>query len=116
MSAWSGDWKRRILDFARRRGHAGVWEYLRANPGVPLVDLADRIGDAAAVQLDQLALAECFANRRMGELLCDRIARGVHQHLPGGWGSGSDVDQVEAVSFDGLHEPYRALWIDPRLR
>ncbi len=46
----------RIEAFIKKHGHETLWSYLRATPNVPLVTLADQIGDVAAVQLQSLAV------------------------------------------------------------
>ncbi len=107
--AWKGDWEARVLAFVRQQGHLGVWSYLQANPAVSLVDIAHRIGDAAAVQIEGLAVVECLRHRAMGELICDLMARGIHAHLPQGWGSRNAFSHSMAIGFLRLPEPYKTL-------
>ncbi|HWE95948.1 MAG TPA: DUF4375 domain-containing protein [Tepidisphaeraceae bacterium] len=108
--AWAGDWKARIHDFARREGYDHIWNYLVAHPGVPLTTVADTIGDAAAIQIEQLVIEHCMAHRVMGEFIRDQLVRSIHWHLPNGWGSGNDFKQVQAVMAGAhLREPFSQL-------
>lgn len=109
MGAWTGDWRGRIGDFARRGGHPHLWDYLKAHPGVPLTEIADTIGDAAAVQLQEVALAHCLEQRLMLELIRDLMARSIREHLPKGWATGTDFKHSQAVSIEIFVEPYAAL-------
>ena len=107
--AWQGDWEARILDFVRRAGHPSLWSYLRAHPAVSLVDIAHDIGDAAAVQIERIAVAECVRERAMGALLCDLLARSIHAKLPRGWGSGDEATRRMAFHVFRVPEPYKSL-------
>jgi hypothetical protein len=75
--AWEGDFEGRIKRFVRAAGHETVWSYLRAHPGIPLVAIADEIGDAAAVQIERMVIAECLAQGTMLDLLHDLLARSL---------------------------------------
>lgn len=109
MGAWTGDWRGRIGDFARSEGHPHIWDYFKAHPGVPLTEIADTIGDAAAVQLQQVVLEHCLERRLMVELICDLMARSIRRQLPKGWETGTDFKHSQAVSIDIFVEPYASL-------
>jgi hypothetical protein len=101
MGVWDGDWARRIGDFARREGYSHIWDYLRAHPGIPLTTVADTIGDAAAIQIQQLIIKHCVAQREMGALIRDLMARSIRSQLP--------------PSVGVLPEPYHALALEMRM-
>jgi hypothetical protein len=107
--AWQGDWEARILALAARHGHAGVWSYLRAHPTLSVRDVANSIGDAAPVQIERLATAECLRARAMGELICDLMARQLRANLPLGWGSGDEFSHSMAIRLLPLPEPYNTV-------
>jgi hypothetical protein len=107
--AWEGDFEGRITRFARAAGHDGAWSYLRSRPGVSLVEIARDIGDAAAVQIERMVLAECLERGAMLDLICDLVARRVRSQLPKGWGSGNDFAHSMAFLLTGLPQPYRDL-------
>jgi len=109
MSVWDGKAPERIAAFIKKHGHEALWSYLRANPRVPLIDLADQIGDVAAIQLQQLAVGHCFKTKQMSALVRDLLARQIHRELPKGWGSADDFTHFQAVSIDGFPAPYDEL-------
>ncbi len=109
-NAWSGDWNARIQAFARREGYDGIWNWMSAHPRVSLLELAKLIGDAAAIQIQRLVTAHCLDNGLMGECLRDSIVRGIHQHLPNGWGSKNDFQHAMALTATGaVPDPYSEL-------
>src|SRR5690242_19971465 len=83
-SAWAGDWAARIENFARREGFDHICGYLFAHPAIPLREIADRIGDAAPIQIEKIALDWCLSNRHVGRFIRDQIARNVNYHVPAG--------------------------------
>jgi hypothetical protein len=109
MSPWTGDWAGRITEFAQRKGHRDIWEYLRAHPGVPLTEIADTIGDAAAIQVHQILVKHCLAGHMMGDLVCDLMARSIRGELPNGWGAGTDFEHSRATQIGILPEPFATL-------
>jgi hypothetical protein len=53
-----------VAEAVRARGHQTLWDYLRANPGVPMVEVAETLEAAPAVVLSTTyaignVLAEC---------------------------------------------------------
>lgn len=53
-----------VAEAVRARGHQTLWDYLRANPGVPMVEVAETLDAAPAVVLFTTyaignVLAEC---------------------------------------------------------
>jgi hypothetical protein len=109
MRAWSGDWKQRVGELVRRAGRANVWEYLRAHPAEPLPTIAARLGDAAPIQIRQLAVEHCLATREMPALIRDLMARSIRQHLPGGWGTAEGYEDLDAMDLGCLPRPYAEL-------
>lgn len=99
-SAWTGDWEGRINDFSSRQGYASIWDYLGAHPATPLVDVANTIGDVAAIQIERLVIPYCLERGLIGECLRDTIVRSIHKQVPDGWGSKNDF--AHAMAFTGL--------------
>lgn len=105
---WDGDWESRIRTFARDAGHDTVWSYVRANPGVSIVEIASRM-DAAAVQLEGLVIAECTAARALPELVRDLLARGIRSEHPSGWAPGARLMFSLPMLTARLRDPYRTV-------
>lgn len=95
-SAWAPGWEERIAAFARRGGHANIWEYMKTRPDGTLVELADQIGAAAAIQIENIVVDHCRASGAMEELVLNLLYRKIRGKLRKGWGAGTDFDHVMA--------------------
>jgi hypothetical protein len=91
------------------RGHATLWDYLKATPGVDLVDLAERLDGGPAVVLEGIAIEQAFARREAGLLVRDFAARGVRRSLPRGWKAASEHQRATDFGFRPQQQPYPAL-------
>jgi hypothetical protein len=109
-SAWDGDWNARIERFVRSRNYDTLWNYLCDHPGVPLTQVAQTIGDAAAIQLERLTVTYCQNCKLLGECLLDFLVRGLQDQLPAGWGTKNDYHHASALARSaGFPEPYSSL-------
>src|SRR5687768_9113636 len=94
--ALAGDWRARIAERLRARGHASVTEMVESTPTKPLIAIADELSvddtgrnrsDVAAVSLAELWREEAIAR---GPEAIERLARRayvgeVHRQVPEGW-------------------------------
>ena len=103
-SAWSGDWKARIDDFAHSSKKLSniFGDYLVAHPGVLNTGGGRghyRRSPRKAVQIERINLASASDSRgrSLGELIRDMLARGIHRHLPHGWKTESDFQHAQAA-------------------
>jgi hypothetical protein len=109
-NAWSGDWEARIHDFVLAQGHPSIWDYLAAHAHDSFVNIAATIGDAAAVQIERLAVDYGLAHGLMPEYIRDRVVRGIHEYVPRRWKTRGDFAHVNALTAAGtLPEPYSQL-------
>ncbi|WP_394824485.1 hypothetical protein [Pendulispora albinea] len=65
----------------RERGHTSVWDYLRANPGVPMNELAKVLDGPPAMMLAQYAIQDALKRREMPELIRDFVLRNIHDEM-----------------------------------
>jgi hypothetical protein len=105
LSAWDGDWEKRINDRIEELGYRDYRDYLRARPGRSYRDLAkelsrdEEIGSIAPVQLQHLhAQSVTPAERQEAQL--DSFVRFIRPALRKGWGVGIywDTDVLGAMA------------------
>lgn len=68
-------------ELVRERGHASVWDFMRANPGVPMTELANALGGPPAAVLAAHAIQEARERRELQALVCDLVLRHVHYDM-----------------------------------
>ncbi|WP_375759605.1 NUDIX hydrolase [Corallococcus exercitus] len=85
--AWQGNWKARLYERVRERGYDSLTAFADARPAVPLVALAEELGqdDVAGVQLLSGLLAEAEQRKQVTRFVRDALARLLSQSLPNGW-------------------------------
>jgi hypothetical protein len=92
----------------RAAGHASMWDYLRANRGIPLRQLSARLGNLVPITVQQMAVDECLGSRQMGALLRDLCARDICERLASTWGEADEKTREAAADASiGLRAPYR---------
>lgn len=114
-TAWTGDWRKRVLERVREMGYQSVSDYLKARPGVPYLDLAEELsrplaggeyGDVAAVQIEELQYLEAESEGKLREAAMDSLVRILRDRLgQGGWNEGAGADFKRAwayASWSGL--------------
>ncbi len=86
ISAWQGDWKKRLLSRVREAGCKTVTEYLAMAPAQPYLRIADRLGkDIAAVQLEVMHFEEANNDNGIRNAAVDSLVREMALYLPNGW-------------------------------
>ncbi|QSQ27562.1 NUDIX hydrolase [Pyxidicoccus parkwayensis] len=85
--SWQGNWKARLYERVRERGYSSLTAFAEARPAVPLVELAEELGedDVAGVQVLSGLLAEAEQRRQVTRFVRDVLVRLLSQSLPNGW-------------------------------
>ncbi|QRN93383.1 NUDIX hydrolase [Archangium violaceum] len=85
--AWRGNWKARLHERARELGFDSLTAFANARPAVPLLALADELGedDVAGVQVVSELLAEAEQSHQVTRFLRDVLARELSESIPDGW-------------------------------
>jgi hypothetical protein len=106
LSAWEGDWEKRICQRIDEPGYSTYLEYLQARRGHSYEDLAEELSrgpDAipiAPVQLEKMHSQAVGPDERQDAIL-DSFARLLRGELRRGWGIGKywETDVLTAMSF-----------------
>jgi hypothetical protein len=107
---WQGDWKARILERLAKEGYGSVGDYLARYPGIPHLDLAQRLGfDVAASQLIYLQIGEALEKGTIRHAAMDMLLRSLRRHLPKGWllERGHEVDFKTASALGDWISEFR---------
>jgi glycine/D-amino acid oxidase-like deaminating enzyme len=85
--AWQGHWKVRLYERVRELGYDSLTAFANARPAVPLVALADELGedDVAGVQVLSELLAEAERSHQVTRFLRDVLVRELSECIPDGW-------------------------------
>ncbi|NRD52306.1 NUDIX hydrolase [Corallococcus sp. AB018] len=85
--SWQGNWKVRMYERVRERGHTSLTDFANSRPTVPLLKLAAELGkdDVAAIQVFHGLLSEAAQRRQVTRLLRDVFARELAGDFPEGW-------------------------------
>jgi hypothetical protein len=85
--SWAGNWKVRLYERVRERGYTSLTAFAEARPTLPLVELAEELGedDINAVQLFSGLVAEAERSHRLTRLVRSQFVREMSEHLPNGW-------------------------------
>ncbi|NNC15290.1 NUDIX hydrolase [Corallococcus exiguus] len=85
--SWQGNWKTRMYERVRERGHTSLTDFANSRPTVPLMKLAEELGtdDVAAIQVFHGLLSEAAQRRQVTRLLRDVFARELAADFPNGW-------------------------------
>lgn len=85
--SWQGHWKVRLYERVRDRGYDSLTAFADARPTVPLVELAEELGedDIAAVQVLSGLLAEAEQRNQVSRFVRGVLVRMLSQSLPHGW-------------------------------
>jgi hypothetical protein len=91
-SAWQGNWKVRLHERIRELGYGSLTAFANARPAVPLLALADELGedDVAGVQVLSELLAEAERSHQVPRLMRDVLVRELSECLPDGWPAALD--------------------------
>ncbi|ATB38286.1 NUDIX hydrolase [Cystobacter fuscus] len=85
--AWRGNWKVRLYERVRELGYESLTAFANARPAVPLVALADELGedDIAGVQVLSELRAEAERSHQVTRFVRDVLVRELSECLPEGW-------------------------------
>jgi hypothetical protein len=85
--SWDGNWKVRLYERVRERGHDSLTAFAEARPTASLVDLAEELGkdDLNAVQVFSGLVAEAERSKRLTRLTRGQFVRELYECLPDGW-------------------------------
>ncbi|MBN8468353.1 NUDIX hydrolase [Corallococcus exiguus] len=85
--SWQGNWKVRLYERVRERGHTSLTDFANSRPTVPLKKLASELGkdDVAVIQVFHGLLSEAAQRRQVTRLLRDVFARELAGDFPEGW-------------------------------
>ena len=97
--SWQGNWRVRLYERVRERGYDSLTAFADARPAVPLVELAEELGehDVAGVQVLSGLLAEAEQREQVSRFVRDVLVRMLSQSLPDGWPSAMDDEARFAV-------------------
>ena len=86
-AAWQGNWKKRLLDRLQTQGFATLTDYLRQNPTISYLEIADLFGkeDVAAFHVEWLHFEEAVKQAKFRDAAIDSLIREIAHHLPNGW-------------------------------
>jgi hypothetical protein len=86
--SWQGNWAARLYEQARQRGFGSLTAFADAHPTLPLVELAEELGDDLnAVQVFKGLVEEAERNHQVTRLVRGQLVRELHEGLPEGWPS-----------------------------
>src|SRR3712207_1575110 len=84
---WEGNVRARLYERVRERGYDSLTAFAEARPAVPLLLLADELGedDVAGVQLLSGLHAEAEHRKQVTRFVRDMLVRELAESLPEGW-------------------------------
>ncbi|WP_164012066.1 NUDIX hydrolase [Pyxidicoccus trucidator] len=86
-NTWRDDWKVRLYERVRERGHDSLSAFANAHPTVSLIALAEELGedDVNAVQVFSGLVAEAERSHQVTRLVRGQLVRELSENLPDGW-------------------------------
>lgn len=104
-SAWSGNWRGRLLRRLSTLCFVTLSEYLHENQGLSYFDIANYLGenDFAAIQIEWLQFEEAIQQNKFREAAMDSLLREILHHLSDGWRREPQTDfQAASVWADWI--------------
>ncbi|XXF75194.1 NUDIX hydrolase [Myxococcaceae bacterium GXIMD 01537] len=84
--SWQGNWAARLYERVRERGFSSLTAFADAHPTLPLVDLADALGDDySAVQVFKGLIDEAKRSHQVTRLVRGQLVRELYESFPSGW-------------------------------
>lgn len=84
--SWHGNWPVRLYERVRERGYTSLTAFAEARPTLPLVELAEELGDDLnAVQLFSGLVEEAERSHQLTRLVRGQFVRELSESLPDGW-------------------------------
>lgn len=91
--SWEGNWPARLYERVRERGYSSVTAFAEAHPTLPLVELAEELGDDLnAVQVFKGLVDEAERSHQLTRLVRGQFVREFFESLPEGWPAVLDDD------------------------
>jgi hypothetical protein len=90
-TAWTGDWKARVLERTRALGFENLEQLLAAREGRTFEELAKELGPLVApIQVEMMYLSESYDSGRILESAAESLARVIIERFRRGrgWGTG----------------------------
>src|SRR5437870_8389958 len=103
-TSWSGEWRARVRERARRLGYDGVLAFATSQEGVPLGQLfrhmrATETPDDIPIaykQFVQVLFEEAEQKGILRDAIADSLVRSLRQSLAGGWNRGTRIPERRA--------------------
>lgn len=91
--SWEGNWPARLYERVRERGYSSLTAFAEARPTLPLVELAEELGDDLnAVQVFKGLVDEAERSHQLTRLVRSQFVREFFESLPNGWPAVMDDD------------------------
>lgn len=91
--SWASNWPARLYERVRERGYSSLTAFAEARPTLPLVELAEELGnDLPAVQVFKMLVEEAERNHQVTRLVRGQLVRELSESLPNGWPAVMDDD------------------------
>jgi hypothetical protein len=91
--SWQGNWPARLYERVRERGYSSLTAFAEAYPTLPLVELAEELGDDLnAVQVFKGLVDEAERSQQLTRLVRSQFVREFSESLPSGWPAVMDDD------------------------
>jgi hypothetical protein len=84
--SWEGNWPVRLYERVHERGYTSLTAFADAHPTLPLVELAEELGDDLnAVQVFKVLVEEAERSHQLTRLVRGQLVRELSESLPNGW-------------------------------
>ncbi|HZI05164.1 MAG TPA: NUDIX hydrolase, partial [Archangium sp.] len=84
--SWQGNWPVRLYERVRERGYTSLTAFAAAHSTLPLVELAEELGDDLnAVQVFKVLVEEAERSHQLTRLVRGQLVRELSESLPNGW-------------------------------
>ena len=84
--SWEGNWPVRLYERVRERGYTSLTAFADAHSTLPLVELAEELGDDLnAVQVFKVLVEEAERSHQLTRLVRGQLVRELSESLPNGW-------------------------------
>lgn len=84
--SWQGNWAARLYERVRERGFSSLTAFADAHPTLPLVELAEELGDDLnAVQVFKGLVDEAERSHQVTRLVRGQLVRELYESFPNGW-------------------------------
>jgi hypothetical protein len=89
--SWEGNWPLRLSERIREQGYTSLTAFAEAHPTLPLVELAEELGDEfSAVQVFKGLVDEAERSHQLTRLVRGQLVRELSESFPNGWPTVTD--------------------------